>query len=49
MGRTPMDHDASTRIAAAAERDPQSSTAHRDFAERAEAAADRNDYDDDDE
>lgn len=41
-----MDHDAASRITAAAERDPQCPTAQSGFAERAESAADRNDYDD---
>ena len=44
MGRsTPMDHDASDRISAAAERDPQSPSSVSGFDERAEAAAERND------
>jgi hypothetical protein len=43
-----MDHDAASRISAAAERDPQSQTAQSGFAERAEIAADRNDHYDDD-
>jgi hypothetical protein len=42
-----MDHGAADRIYAASERDPQSTTAQSGFADRAEAAADRNDdYDD---
>ncbi|MGV9638052.1 hypothetical protein ACWDO0_28080 [Nocardia rhamnosiphila] len=45
---TPMDRDAADRIGAAAERDPDSPTATSGFADRADAAADRNDnYDDD--
>jgi hypothetical protein len=45
MGRTPMDHDAADRIAAAAERDPAGLTAQSGFSERAGAAADRNESD----
>jgi hypothetical protein len=47
MGRTPMDHDAADRISAAAQRDPDSPTAQSGFDQRAEAAADRNEDDDD--
>jgi hypothetical protein len=47
MGRTPMDHDAASRISAAAARDPESPTAQSGFGDRAEAAADRNGQDDD--
>ncbi|MGH3192535.1 MAG: hypothetical protein ACRDPY_39825 [Streptosporangiaceae bacterium] len=47
MGRTPMGHDAADRISAAAARDPDSPTAQSGFDERAQAAADRNDEDDD--
>lgn len=39
---TPMDREAADRIAAAAERDPQSPTATSGFDERADAAATRN-------
>lgn len=43
MGRsTPMDHDASDRISAAAGRDPENPAAITGFDERAEAAAERN-------
>jgi hypothetical protein len=44
MGRqpTPMDREAAGRIAAAAERDPDSPTAQSGFDERAADAADRN-------
>ncbi|WP_280462735.1 hypothetical protein [Nocardia carnea] len=42
MGKEPMDRDSADRIAAAAERDPNSPTAQSGFNERAEAAADRN-------
>ncbi|WP_306365379.1 hypothetical protein [Nocardia sp. CC227C] len=45
---TPMDREAADRINAAAERDPESDTATSGFADRADAAADRNDTDDDD-
>jgi hypothetical protein len=45
MGRTPMDHDAAARIAAAAERDPASPTAQSGFSQRADDAADRNEGD----
>ncbi|WP_280252986.1 hypothetical protein [Nocardia abscessus] len=49
MGKdgTPMDHEAANRLAEAGERDPDSPTATSGFAGRAEAAADRNDEDDD--
>jgi hypothetical protein len=40
-----MDREASDRITAAAEHDPESPTAVSGFAERAEAAAERNDPD----
>ncbi|MTE17033.1 hypothetical protein [Nocardia aurantiaca] len=43
----PMDHEAADRIAAAAERDPESDTAQSGFDDRAAAAADRNDDEDD--
>lgn len=43
---TPMDHEAADRISAAAERDPDSPTAQSEFDDRAQAAADRNDPDD---
>jgi hypothetical protein len=42
-----MDHDAADRISSAAGRDPESATASSGFDERAEAAADRNEPDDD--
>jgi hypothetical protein len=42
-GHTPMDHDAADRIAAAADRDPDSATAQSGFDDRAQDAADRND------
>jgi len=42
-----MGHDAAHRISAAAARDPDSPTAQSGFDERAQAAADRNDEDDD--
>lgn len=42
-----MDHDAADRISAAADRDPDCPTAISGFDDRAEAAADRNDDDDD--
>ncbi|MDE1672637.1 hypothetical protein [Nocardia gipuzkoensis] len=45
---TPMDHQAADRIAAAAAANPQSPTSVSGFADRAHAAADRNDYDDTD-
>ena len=48
MGHTPMDHEAANRISAAAQGDPGSPTAQSGFGERAEAAAARNDGDDDD-
>ncbi|MGW0252499.1 hypothetical protein ACWDYH_38330 [Nocardia goodfellowii] len=48
MGKEWMDHDAADRIGAAAERDPSSDTATSGFADRAEAAADRNQDDDGD-
>ncbi|MFJ9371598.1 hypothetical protein ACIRRA_45450 [Nocardia sp. NPDC101769] len=47
MGKEPMDREAADRIAAAAERDPDSPTAQSGFDERAAEAADRNDEDDD--
>ncbi|WP_165953928.1 hypothetical protein [Streptomyces sp. 8K308] len=40
---TPMDRQAADRIAAAAQRDPDSPTAESGFDDRAQAAADRND------
>ncbi|WP_328397887.1 hypothetical protein [Nocardia sp. NBC_00416] len=43
-----MDRESADRIGAAAERDPSSPTATSGFADRAEAAADRNQDDDDD-
>jgi hypothetical protein len=42
-----MDHSAADRISAAAQRDPDSPTAQSGFDDRAEAAAARNDEDDD--
>jgi hypothetical protein len=42
-----MDHQAADRISAAARQDPDSETARSGFDERAQAAADRNDDDDD--
>ena len=42
---TPRDREAADRIAAAAERDPQSPTATSGFDERADAAAERNEND----
>lgn len=45
---TPMDHQAADRISAAAQHDPDSSTAQSGFDDRAQAAADRNDDPDDD-
>jgi hypothetical protein len=42
-----MDHEAADRIADAAERDPDSDTAQSGFDDRAQAAADANDPDDD--
>jgi hypothetical protein len=49
MGReTPMDREAADRISAAAERDPESPTAQSGFDDRAQAAADRNEQDDND-
>ena len=42
----PMDHESADRISAAAERDPDSSTAISGFDERAQEAADRNDAQD---
>ncbi|MFE3281300.1 hypothetical protein [Nocardia sp. NPDC059239] len=47
MGKEPMDQEAADRIAAAAERDPDSPTAQSGFDERAADAADRNEDDDD--
>ncbi|WP_280393803.1 hypothetical protein [Nocardia brasiliensis] len=47
MGKEPMDRESADRISAAAERDPDSPTAQSGFDERAEAAADRNESDDD--
>ncbi|MBF6137825.1 hypothetical protein IU501_33175 [Nocardia otitidiscaviarum] len=47
MGREPMDRDSADRIAAAAERDPGSPTAQSGFDDRAEAAAERNEKEDD--
>jgi len=41
-----MDRESADRIGAAAERDPSSPTATSGFADRAEAAADRNQDDD---
>lgn len=43
---TPMDREAADRIGEAAERDPDSATAISGFADRADAAADRNEDDD---
>jgi len=43
-----MDHESADRISQAAQRDPESSTAHSGFDDRAQAAADRNDADPDD-
>ncbi|NKY88875.1 hypothetical protein [Nocardia veterana] len=48
MGKEPMDRESADRIAAAAERDPDSPTAQSGFDERAAAAADRNTADDED-
>ncbi|WP_157110414.1 hypothetical protein [Nocardia anaemiae] len=48
MGKnSPMDRELADRIAAAAERDPQSDTATSGFADRADAAASRAEQDDD--
>ncbi|MEV6071987.1 hypothetical protein AB0L82_36065 [Nocardia sp. NPDC052001] len=47
MGKEPMDREAADRIAAAAERDPDSPTAQSGFDERAAEAADRNEEADD--
>ncbi|WP_143267179.1 hypothetical protein [Amycolatopsis thailandensis] len=46
---TPMDHESAARISAAADRDPSSPTATSGFDERAQAAADRNEDEDEDE
>jgi hypothetical protein len=46
MGKEPMDREAADRIAEAAQRDPDSSTAQSGFDERADRAADRNEDDD---
>lgn len=46
-GSTPMDRESADRIGAAAGRDPDSPTATSGFDDRADAAADRNDSDDD--
>jgi hypothetical protein len=46
---TPMDREAADRIATAAERDPDSPTTQSGFDQRAEAAAQRNEPDDDEE
>ncbi|WP_405159849.1 hypothetical protein OG203_25735 [Nocardia sp. NBC_01499] len=43
---TPMDREAADRIGEAAERDPDGATASSGFADRADAAADRNEDDD---
>jgi hypothetical protein len=45
---TPMDREAANRIAEAAQRDPDSPTAQSGFDDRADAAASRNETDDDD-
>lgn len=42
-----MDHEAADRISAVAKRDPESPTAESGFDERAQAAADRNEPEDD--
>ncbi|WP_156516429.1 hypothetical protein [Nocardia arizonensis] len=42
---SPMDRESADRIAAAAERDPDSDTATSGFADRADAAADRHEVD----
>ena len=42
---TPMDRESADRIADAAERDPDSYTAQSGFDDRADAAADRNESD----
>ncbi|MBF6358293.1 hypothetical protein IU449_27730 [Nocardia higoensis] len=47
MDSTPMDREAADRIGSAAERDPDSATARSGFDDRAAAAADRNEADDD--
>lgn len=47
MASTPMDRESADRISDAAVRDPDSPTAVSGFDERAEAAADRNEPDDD--
>lgn len=44
---SPMDREAADRISTAAERDSQSDSATSGFADRADAAADRNEPDDD--
>lgn len=47
MGKgSPMDRESADRIAAAAERDTQSDTATSRFDDRADAAASRNEQDD---
>lgn len=46
MGKEPMNWEAADRIAAAAERDPESLTAQSGFDERATAAAESNDRQD---
>ncbi|WP_280456014.1 hypothetical protein [Nocardia brasiliensis] len=48
MGKEWMDREAADRISEAAERDPSSPSATSGFAERADAAADRNESCDDD-
>jgi hypothetical protein len=47
MGHTPTDHNAADRISAVPGRDPDSPTAQSGFDDRAQAAAGRNDHDDD--
>lgn len=44
---TPMDHESADRVSSAADSDPESPTAVSGFDERAQAAASRNDPDDD--
>ncbi|MFI6045260.1 hypothetical protein ACIA8C_26765 [Nocardia sp. NPDC051321] len=48
MGEQWMDREAADRISEAAERDPLSPSATSGFADRADAAADRNESDDND-
>lgn len=47
-GHTPMDKDDASRIQSAADRNPGSDSATSGFAERAQSAADRADFHDED-